>query len=257
MTAPGAMTDSIFTVIVKEGKEEPWRGQEEKMSGGAAVKYTKSASSLGSRDSRGEAQILGSRGSQGEAKIVEVQPTENAAGQEDMVLSRVVVTNTESATTLDSVVSERAAETAEAQEAQNAVEIMAESGETKNVVEESKEEKRPPQVKKEEKASKISGKKSSTKKLSKRGTHDSVSAEGGTTHMNKTRGSGTDSTAVKKDRKFKHQKHTLWYRLRHRITHMGVVEVDSRHPFCYRLKALSAGVCAVLSDPQNSGPCVS
>ena len=64
--------------------------------------------------------------------------------------------------------------------------------------------------------------------------------------------SSKSKSKIKTDKKFKHPRHSLWYRLRYRITHMGVVEVNSKHPFYHRLKAISAGVSAMLNDPERS-----
>ncbi|XP_070175622.1 phosphatidylinositol 4-phosphate 5-kinase-like protein 1 [Littorina saxatilis] len=57
-----------------------------------------------------------------------------------------------------------------------------------------------------------------------------------------------------KDRKFKHKRRSLWYRLRHRKVHMGVVEVNGQHPYYFFLKAISCGVATFLQDPDRLGP---
>ncbi|KAL8567053.1 hypothetical protein ACOMHN_027482 [Nucella lapillus] len=57
-----------------------------------------------------------------------------------------------------------------------------------------------------------------------------------------------------KDKKFKHRKQSLWYRLRRRHVHMGVVEVNYGHPFHLRLQAISLGMQSFFTDPNRLGP---
>ncbi|XP_076454568.1 phosphatidylinositol 4-phosphate 5-kinase-like protein 1 [Babylonia areolata] len=63
----------------------------------------------------------------------------------------------------------------------------------------------------------------------------------------------TSSSQPKRDKKFKKHKHSLWYRLRWRHVHMGVVDVDSKHSFYTRLQCMSTGMQSVYSDPDRLG----
>ena len=271
MTAPEEAQASLFTVILKADKAQ-LGGHDETKSSGAAVKYTKSASSLGSRSSQGEANAgasqqynsaggqeedmtsgaavkvangRGFRGPGGEANIVEVQPTENAIGQEEKTVSETAVRNTSSRA------SGAGGGEAKIRQHQNAAE-MGESPPAESKKKKGKSLKSLAQLAmdKEGEVPECPSDRSLGAKA------DFFKPEAGTSHMSRL--SDSPSNTDVKDRKFKHQKHSLWYRLRHRITHMGVMEVNSQHPFYYRLKAIANGLCAVLNDnPDSSAPCVS
>ena len=271
MTAPEEAQASLFTVILKADKAQ-LGGHDETKSSGAAVKYTKSASSLGSRSSQGEANTgtsqqynsavgqeedmtsgaavkvangRGFRGPGGEANIVEVQPMENDVGQEEKTVSKTAVRNTNSRAPGSS------GGEAEIQQYQNAGE-MVESPPAESEKKKGKSLKSLAQLT-------VQKEREVPESLSDRslGTKADVSKlEAGTSGVSRL--SDSPSNTGVKDRKFKHQKHSLWYRLRHRITHMGVVEVNSQHPFYYHLKAIANGLCTVLNDnPESSAPCVS
>ncbi|KAK7504470.1 hypothetical protein BaRGS_00004336 [Batillaria attramentaria] len=59
---------------------------------------------------------------------------------------------------------------------------------------------------------------------------------------------------AKPDRKFKYRHHSLWYRLRGKHNHTGVIELDPRHPLHPSLEAMSVGIRRMMLDRTTPGP---
>ena len=56
----------------------------------------------------------------------------------------------------------------------------------------------------------------------------------------------------KKDRKFKHHKHSVWYRLRRRYGHAGVTPLEKDHPLYPILTAMSIGLHSIITQDENT-----